>query len=241
MRELFLRFMQRCRLSCDKKKWRIGVVKGKTIAIFKLETWCLIRSFHINIEGNVYIFCIFRSLWHALYLREECFVKKIRIINFFFLMFPYFSVFFSIHMLIELTEMFVCICNQIFYSHSNSPVERSLFIVICWLSDKVHIGGGVTVSIWLCEFFALLILESAPSCPYFPRVCLPADCFVYNKNIYCVSVFVLCTSDVWWILHMISIFMANEMYVNFVMYVYQLCFRSLKCLWRRNKNFVQTE
>jgi len=53
MRELFLRFMYRCRLSCDKKKWRIGVVNGKNIVIFKLETWCLIRSFHINIEGNI--------------------------------------------------------------------------------------------------------------------------------------------------------------------------------------------
>ena len=55
---------------------------------------------------------------------------------------PIFLCFFSIDMLIELTEIVVCICNQIFYSHSNSPVERSLFIVICWLLHKVHIGGG---------------------------------------------------------------------------------------------------
>jgi hypothetical protein len=33
----------------------------------------------------------------------------------------------------------------------------------------------------------------------------------YNQNIYCVTVFMLCTCDIWWIMHIMSIFMANEM------------------------------
>jgi len=50
---------------------------------------------------------------------------------------------FSIYLLIELTEIFVCICNQIFLFTQLTFLLRSLFTVICWLLVKVHIGRGL--------------------------------------------------------------------------------------------------
>jgi len=47
------------------------------------------------------------------------------------------------------------------------------------------------LSMWLCEFFGLFFLQSAPPCPYCLYVCLPTNCCLYNKNIYCVTVFML--------------------------------------------------
>jgi hypothetical protein len=110
------------------------------------------KSTPINIEGNVYIFCIFRSLWHILYLHEEWFVKEIRttaqrITTLLSLMFHYFSVFFSVFsicMLIKLKYLYVFVTRCLI--HTVTFLFRSLFIVICWLLDKVHIGGGVTLS-----------------------------------------------------------------------------------------------
>ena len=130
-----------------RKRWRIGVVRGKTVVILKLETWWVIRRFHINIEGNVYIFCIFSSFWYTLYLYVEWFVKKIRTraqwISFF--LYSLISLCFSVYF------PFICSLNELQYLYifvtryfiHTLTFLLSLFIIICWLLDKVHIGRGL--------------------------------------------------------------------------------------------------
>jgi len=122
-----------------------------------------------------------------------------RITAFFFLMFPYFCVLFAMYFpficsLNELKYLYVFV-TRCFIHTVNFPVEKFIHCYLLALGQSSH-WRGVILSMQLCEFFGLLVLESAPPCPYCPYVCLPTKCFLYNKNIYCVTVFMLCTCEV---------------------------------------------
>ena len=64
----------------------------------------------------------------------------------------------------------------------NFPVEKFIQCYLLAVGQSTN-WEGVILSMQLCEFFGLLILESAPPCPYCPYVCLCTECFLYNVRL----------------------------------------------------------